>query len=93
MTEPHATCAACSGPLYPFLARRSDEGWVHANTDVCRREKRRRRPCADCGRIAKGRRCRPCQIAQDAVWHGSPEVLDAGRWVPRGGVRVWQEAS
>lgn len=38
MTEPHATCATCNGPLYPFLARRSDEGWVHVRCPcvICR---------------------------------------------------------
>ena len=35
MTAPAHTCATCAGPLYPLLARRTDEGWVHARAVRC----------------------------------------------------------
>lgn len=55
--------------------------------------RRRRRPCKDCGRPSKGQRCRDCYVTQERIWHDSPEVLEDGRWITRGLVRVWMEAS
>lgn len=39
LIAPGLTCARCDGPLYPFLARATDNGWTHA---TC--------PCVTCGR-------------------------------------------
>ena len=41
MTAPHATCATCSGALYPLLARRTEAGWVHADRRECEVMRRR----------------------------------------------------
>lgn len=40
MTAPHTQCPKCHRDLYPHLARRTDEGWVHS---ACPRA------CTDCG--------------------------------------------
>lgn len=39
-TPPGLTCSSCHGPLYPQLARRSEAGWVHADSRTCARHHR-----------------------------------------------------
>lgn len=55
MTPPWATCARCDIDLYPRLARRADDGWVHKECP---------RFCGDCGteigcKVTSGL-CRSC---------------------------------
>lgn len=37
---PGLTCAACHGPLYPRLAKRSETGWVCSDRRACERTRR-----------------------------------------------------
>lgn len=53
--SPWTTCSRCDGPLYPYLARATGDGWVHVTCP---------RTCGDCG-VELGRRatsgyCRHC---------------------------------
>lgn len=86
-TPPGLLCCACDRRLYPRYARRTNDGWVHA--DGCGRVNRVPRPCEECGVV--GRRSGPLCAACLGY---TTNALDGGRWVldPIRRVHVWEAA-
>lgn len=65
------TCAACARPLYPHLARRTEEGFVH--TKCPRQLAVGTKACVRCGITSRYRLCRDCSevtktLGEHARW-------------------------
>jgi hypothetical protein len=85
MTTTWATCAACTQPLYPHTARRTDDGWAHS---VCRIPTVPIMRCDRCHHAATPTPdglCDRCAKADDIA-------LTDGAWVRSGLIRRWQAA-